>query len=262
MNVKLTLLGTGTSQGVPMIGCHCEVCRSADPRDQRGRTSAMFDVALDDGSNRRIVVDAGPDFRHQMLREKVDSIDAILLTHGHKDHTGGIDDVRAFNYWQQRAADIYCEQPVAEVVRKDFDYAFADQMEYYPGVPDIELHLIDDKQFDVAGVPVIPIRAMHYKMPILGFRIGSICYLTDANFVDQNSIDLMRGCDILVINALRRTEHISHFSLPQALCLIAEVEPRQAVLTHVSHQMGLYEKVAGELKSNVKLGYDGMTFIV
>lgn len=240
-----------------MIGCHCEVCCSADARDRRLRTSAMIEVMTDDGQWRRIIIDAGPDFRCQMLRENVDSIDAILLTHHHKDHIGGIDDVRAFNYWQQRAADIYCEASVAEVVRKDFDYAFADQMEYYPGVPDIELHLIDEQPFVIKGVSVMPIRAIHYKLPILGFRIGGVCYLTDANYVDQHSIDLMSGCEVLVINALRRKEHISHFTLAQALELIEKVAPRQAILTHISHQMGLYQDVQRELPQNVTLGFDG-----
>lgn len=260
--LKLTLLGTGTSQGVPMIGCHCEVCCSADARDRRLRTSAMIEAQADDGSRRRIIIDAGPDFRYQMLRERIDQIDAILLTHPHKDHIGGIDDVRAFNYWQQRATDIYCEKSVAEIVRKDYDYAFADQMEYYPGVPDIKLHLIDERPFVVCGIDVVPIRAIHYKMPILGYRIGGVCYLTDANYVDQRSIDLMSGCDVLVINALRRKEHISHFTLAQALELIEKVAPRQAILTHISHQMGLYDEVQRELPKNVMLGYDGQKIIL
>lgn len=240
-----------------MIGCRCEVCRSVDRRDQRLRSSAMVEIEMGGGVTRRLIIDAGPDFRYQMLREGVEQIDAILLTHGHKDHTAGIDDVRAFNYWQQRAANIYCEKAVAEVVRKDFDYAFADQMEHYPGVPDIDLHLIDDQPFEVVGINVVPIRATHYKLPILGFKIGSLCYLTDANYISEESIELMRGCDVLVINALRRKQHISHFTLEEALEVIGKVEPSHAILTHISHQMGLYEDVQKELPQNVSLGFDG-----
>ncbi len=261
MNYKLTLLGSGTSQGVPMIGCHCEVCRSVDSRDRRLRTSAMVEVTKDNGEVVRLVVDAGPDFRYQMLRARVESIDAILLTHDHKDHTGGIDDVRAFNYWQRRSAHIYCEERVAQSVRKDYDYAFADLMEYYPGVPEIELHIIDEQPFEVCGVEVIPIRVQHYKLPILGYRIGGLCYITDANFIGDESLDLIQGCDVLVLNALRRSEHISHFSLGEALEVIEKIAPGRAILTHVSHQMGLYDDVSKALPKSVQLGYDTLEII-
>lgn len=250
-----------------MVGCHCVVCSSLDSRDRRLRTSAMVEiegvggvegVEGVEGGVVRLIIDAGPDFRYQMLREGVDSIDAILLTHEHKDHTGGIDDVRAFNYWQNRAVSIYCEGRVAEAVRKDYSYAFADLVGYYPGVPNIELNTVDERPFKVCGVDIAPIRVQHYKLPILGYRIGGLCYITDANLVSSSSVESIKGCDVLVINALREEPHISHFNLAQALDLIAKVKPKRAILTHTSHQMGLYDSVAKELPLGVELGYDGM----
>lgn len=247
-----------------MVGCHCEVCSSTDFRDHRLRTSAMVEVELDgcggdeDRKVVRIIIDAGHDFRYQMLRERVERIDAILLTHEHKDHVGGIDDVRAFNYWTQKPVDIYCAQRVADVIRKDFDYAFPDLKKHYPGVPQIELHIIDNDSFEVKGVKVEPIKVMHYKLPVLGYRLGGLCYITDANYVTEEVVQKIKGCEVLVINALRREPHISHFTLTEALELIRQVEPKKAVITHVSHQMGLYDDVQGELPDGVVFGYDGM----
>ncbi len=249
----LTLLGTGTSQGVPMIGCDCEVCSSSNSRDKRLRTSAMVEV-----QGRRIIIDAGPDFRYQMLRERVSYIDAVLLTHQHKDHIGGIDDLRAFNYLQGKPMEVYCSSQVAEIVRKDFDYAFVDPIERYAGVPELDLRVISSEGFCVAGVEVSPIEVMHHKLPIFGYKIGDLCYITDANYISSSTIEAIKHPKVLVINALRHTKHISHFTLSEALDMIEQISPQRAIITHISHQMGLYDVVSEDLPEGIKLGYDGM----
>ena len=251
---ELTFLGTGTSQGVPMIGCTCGVCASADRRDHRLRSSAL--VVADNGA--RIVIDTGPDFRYQMLREHVSGIEAILYTHGHMDHVGGMDDVRGFNYVMQRPVDVWCEPRVEETLRRVFDYAFAEPK--YPGVPEVVLHPIrsTDEAFEVHGVRVVPVRGMHYRLPVVGFRIGEIAYLTDMNAIEPEEIEKFRGIDVLVINALRWEPHLSHFTLDEALAVIEAAGPGRAYLTHVSHQLGRYEEVSRELPEGVFLAYDGL----
>ncbi len=252
---ELTFLGTGTSQGVPMIGCRCGVCASSDRRDRRLRSSVL--VTAENGA--RIVIDTGPDFRYQMLRAGVAGIEAILYTHGHMDHVGGMDDVRGFNYAMGRAVDVWCEPRVEETLRRVFDYAFAEPK--YPGVPEVVLHSIrsTDEAFDVHGVRVMPVRGMHYRLPVLGYRIGNICYLTDMNAIEPEEIEKFRGVDILVVNALRRESHLSHFTLDEALAVIEAAKPGRAYLTHVSHQLGFYEQVSRELPKGVFLAYDGLT---
>lgn len=252
---ELTFLGTGTSQGVPMIGCRCGVCASSDRRDHRLRSSVL--VTAENGA--RIVIDTGPDFRYQMLRAGVAGIEAILYTHGHMDHVGGMDDVRGFNYVMGRAVDVWCESRVEETLRRVFDYAFAEPK--YPGVPEVVLHpiLSTEEAFDVHGVRVMPVRGMHYRLPVLGYRIGNICYLTDMNAIEPAEIEKFRGVDVLVINALRRESHLSHFTLDEALAVIEAAKPGRAYLTHVSHQLGLYEQVSRELPEGVFLAYDGLT---
>lgn len=250
---ELTFLGTGTSQGVPIIGCSCAVCTSADRHDKRLRSSVLIQQG-----GVRIVIDTGPDFRYQMLRERITCLDAILYTHEHMDHVGGMDDVRAFNYVMGRPIDVYCEPRVERTLRRMFDYAFAEQK--YPGVPEVVLHSIlsDIKPFFVRGVEVVPVRGMHFKLPVLGYKIGNICYLTDMDRIEESEIEKFRGVDVLVINALRRDEHISHFTLAEALEIIAAARPGRAYLTHISHQLGLYEEVGRELPENVFLAYDGL----
>lgn len=249
--MEITLLGTGTSQGVPVIACDCAVCQSTDPYDKRLRSSVMVQQG-----NTRLVVDAGPDFRQQLLRENVKNLTAILLTHAHKDHIGGLDDVRSFNWVQKKAMDIYAAEEVLEIVKKDFGYAFHEMK--YPGVPELELHTVDSINFPIGELIVQPIKALHHKLPVLGFRIGNFCYLTDANFVEETELAKIRGSKVLVINALRKKKHLSHFNLEEALALIAYLKPERAYLTHMSHHMGYHREVQNELPPNVFLGFDGL----
>ena len=242
--MKLTFLGTGTSQGVPVIACPCPVCQSQSPFDKRLRTSALLEC---DGTN--IVIDAGPDFRQQMLTSGIKTLDAILLTHEHRDHIAGIDDVRAFNFLMQKPMTIWAEERVQKALKCDFSYIFAETK--YPGSPEIELRAND--------VSITPIRVFHYKLPVYGFRICDLTYITDANFIPEEEKEKIYGSKILVINALRKKKHISHFSLPEALSIIAELNPQAAYITHVSHQMGIHKDIQAELPDNVFLAYDGLT---
>lgn len=277
--LRITFLGTGTSQGVPMIGCGCEVCTSDDEHDKRLRSSVMIERFLSEntqrgcdegvtnkefiasttpvGADARIVIDAGPDFRCQMLREKVRSLDAILLTHEHKDHTAGIDDVRAFNYFDARAIPIYATTQVGLAVKKDYDYAFGDNK--YPGAPEIDLRTIEPNQpFDVAGLHITPITGLHYRIPVTGYRIGPIAYLTDFNSIEPEQINKLKGVEVLVINALRHTKHISHFTVNEALAVAEKVGAQRTFLTHMSHQIGLYRDIYKILPSGVEFASDGL----
>ncbi len=253
--MTLTFLGTGTSQGVPVIGCRCAVCRSADARDARLRTSAMVEVG-----ECRFVIDAGPDFRTQMLREGVSRVSAILLTHKHKDHTGGIDDVRALNfvdYPEIHTVHIYATVDTAACVRKDYDYAFAERP--YRGVPEIALHEIDPSApFAVDDVEILPVRGSHSIFEVTGYRIGRLAYLTDFKAVADSEVEKLRGVDTLVVNALRWRAHDSHFSVGDALALVECVKPRVAYLTHMSHEIGLHAEAERQLPEGVHFAYDGL----
>lgn len=254
--MKLAFLGTGTSQGVPVITCDCRVCRSSDPRDKRLRTSAM--LTTDEGSN--ILFDIGPDFRQQMLRENVTHIDAVLITHAHRDHVAGIDDIRAFNYAQQGPLDFYGNDIALNTLRRDYGYIFSEHE--YPGLPEATLHVVSaDEPFMAGGVEVVPIAAMHKDLPILGYRIGDIAYITDANFIAPQEESKLIGVKVMVLNALRREHHWSHYSLSEALAVIERVRPERAYLTHASHEMGLYEEVSQTLPDGVCLAYDGLTVV-
>ena len=253
---ELTFLGTGTSQGVPMIGCHCRVCSSTDPRDRRLRSSVLVQTGP-----LTLVIDSGPDFRQQMLREHVDRLDAILLTHNHKDHTAGLDDVRAYNYFQDRPMNVYAEPYVLDTLRREFAYAFAE--EKYPGVPEIDLHAIGTEPFKIQGIQIIPIRGFHLNLPVLGFRIGRLAYLTDMNRIDEAELEKLHGLDTLVINALRREKHLSHFTLDEAVEVIERVRPERAYLTHISHQLGLAAEADPRLaERGIYYAYDGLKIVV
>lgn len=258
--MKLTFLGTGTSQGVPVIGCKCEVCRSEDGRDRRLRTAAMVEMG-----GKRFIIDAGPDFRYQMLREGVTHIDAILLTHEHKDHTGGIDDVRAFNFVDFpviHTMHIYGNEPTITSIRRDFHYAFSEDK--YRGVPEIELHTIaEDKPFVVADVEVMPVVGSHSeRFRSVGFRFGELAYLTDMNAIADEEIAKLQGVKVLVVNALRWESHNSHFSVAEALDVIRRVAPERAYLTHMSHRIGLHAVAEQHLPEGVYLAYDGLTVTI
>jgi len=251
--LKVTFLGTGTSQGVPVIACSCETCQSADPRDKRLRSSVLIQT-----ETRTIIIDTGPDFRTQMLRENVKDLDAVLFTHEHKDHTAGLDDIRSFNYIKQKPMDVYAEPAVIRSLKMEFAYIFAEKK--YPGVPQVEIHTIENQNFQIDGIDIVPIRVMHYKLPILGFRIGDFTYITDANYIPEEEKEKIIGTRYLVIGALRKQKHISHFSLEDALKFIAELSPKRAYITHISHQMGKFEDVQKELPAGVLLAYDGLQF--
>ena len=249
---KLTFLGTGTSQGIPMIGCGCEVCSSIDPRDKRLRASALVEHG-----GVRILIDAGPDFRQQMLSAGISGVDAILLTHNHKDHTGGLDDIRAFNYHSRKPVHIYCEKYVEDSLKMEFSYAFAENK--YPGAPDWETHIIDDTPFTINGVEIIPIRGRHFRLPVLGYRIGNIAYCTDMNHIPQEEFAKLQGLEHFVINCVRRGHHISHFSLEEAIETAQKVGARHSWLTHLSHQLPRQEVLEKELPAGISPAYDGLT---
>lgn len=248
---EITFLGTGTSQGVPLIGCHCAVCDSENRRDKRLRSSI---AVKKDGIT--IIIDSGPDFRYQMLRAKIEDINAIIFTHSHKDHTAGLDDVRAYNYMLQRSIDIYAERCCMNVIMKDFDYAFADYK--YPGVPEITPHIIKTEPFFIGGIEIIPIRGLHHKMGVLGYRIGDIAYITDMNYISDKELGKVMNIDTLIITALRREPHISHFSLGESIEISNKIKAKHTYFTHVSHQLGLYDDIEKELPENMHLAYDGL----
>jgi phosphoribosyl 1,2-cyclic phosphate phosphodiesterase len=249
--MKVTFLGTGTSQGIPVIACDCRVCISKNPKDNRLRTSILIEE-----NNQTIVIDTGPDFRQQMLRENVQKLDAIVFTHQHKDHVAGMDDIRAFNYKFKKDMDIYCTAEVEEALIREFPYVFSSYK--YPGVPEIKVHNLKNEPFNINGVELIPIEGLHYKLPVFGYRIKDFVYLTDVSFVSEKEKEKMKGADIIVLDALRKTPHISHFTMEQAVELLEELQPKQGYLIHISHLMGLHNEVVKELPDFIKPAHDGL----
>ncbi|MCX6239956.1 MAG: MBL fold metallo-hydrolase [Bacteroidia bacterium] len=249
--MRVTLLGTGTSQGVPVIACKCNVCRSEDSKDKRLRSAILVEE-----DNTRIVVDCGPDFRQQMLRHEVENLDAILLTHEHADHIFGLDDIRSFNWLRKSPMDIYCEPRVQNSIKNIFKYVFAANK--IPGTPQMDLIDLENKEFKIGSVSIIPIRVLHLYLPVFGFRFGQFAYLTDFNMIEEQELEKLYGIDTLVICALRKTSHVSHLNLSGALELIEKITPRKAYLTHMSHEMGKHCVLMDELPPNIEPAYDGL----
>ncbi len=249
----ITFLGTGTSQGVPVIACDCSVCLSDNPKDKRLRSSILIEI-----NDKVLVVDTGPDFRQQMLRENVKQLDAVLFTHEHKDHTAGLDDVRAFNFLQNKAMDLYVNANTQETLTREYEYAFNNKA--YPGVPQLNFKLIKENQQSliVEGIPFNLVYLWHYKLKVIGYRLGNFAYCTDVNKIDAEEKDKLKNLDVLVLTALRIEKHISHFNLEEALEIIAELKPKKAYLTHISHLLGKHDEVEKQLPSNVFLAYDGL----
>jgi phosphoribosyl 1,2-cyclic phosphate phosphodiesterase len=253
--LTITFLGTGTSAGVPMIACDCEVCTSPDKKDNRLRSSILVE-----SPNTTLVVDTGPDFRYQMLRANVKKLDAVLFTHPHKDHMAGLDDIRAFNFRTQKHMDIYADSLTEEALRRDFYYAFTDTK--YPGIPELELHTMTMDPFIVGDIPVTPILVWHLKMPVMGFRFGKFTYITDANRIDEAEKNKIRGSEVIVLNALRKQKHISHFTLGEAIDLVEELKTPTAYFTHISHQLGRHAEVESGLPEGMHLAYDGLQVVL
>ena len=249
--MKITFLGTGTSQGVPPIGCRSDVCLSENPRDKRLRASIHVEW-----NGLSLVVDSGPDFRYQMIRAGISHVDALLFTHEHRDHTAGLDDIRPFNYLQGAAMPVYLHPRVYQAFQGQFDYIF--QPVPYPGIPQIDWHLIDNEPFEIKGHVIRPVEVLHYKLPVLGFVFDKFAYITDANFISEKEKEKLKGMDVLVLNALRREAHISHFTLDEAVALAKELGAKQTYFTHMSHQIGLHDDVCSELPEGIDLAHDGL----
>jgi phosphoribosyl 1,2-cyclic phosphate phosphodiesterase len=250
-SLKITFLGTGTSSGVPMIACDCDVCKSSDKKDKRLRSSILVE-----SENTTLVIDTTPDFRYQMLRTNTNKLDAVVFTHPHKDHIAGLDDVRAYNFFSGKPMQLYANELTANAIKKEMHYAFAENK--YPGVPNLILNNIDSDKFIVGDIELMPIKVWHLKMPVLGFRIGDFTYITDANRIDDEEKEKIIGSKVLVLNALRREKHISHFTLSEAVELSNELGIPEVYFTHISHQLGKHQDVNQELPSHYQLAYDGL----
>jgi phosphoribosyl 1,2-cyclic phosphate phosphodiesterase len=253
--LKVTFLGTGTSQGVPVIGCDCHVCSSLDYRDKRLRSSIHLDI-----NGKSLVIDTGPDFRQQMLRARITTLDAVIFTHEHKDHTAGMDDIRPYNFSQQVDMPIYATEKVLRQIKKEFSYIFEEIK--YPGVPTVIPHVITNQPFTVENIPVIPIEVMHYRLPVLGFRFGDFTYITDAKTISEAELEKVKGTKTLVINALQLNHHISHLTLDEALKMVERLQPDMAYLTHISHKLGIHHEVEKKLPANIRLAYDGLSISI
>lgn len=255
MSIKITFLGTGTSQGVPIVACDCDVCKSPDSRDKRLRSSILVET-----EKTRFVIDAGPDFRQQLLFQKIKQLDAVVFTHEHKDHIAGLDDVKAFNFINKMRMPIYATKRVETALQREFAYIFSE--EKYPGIPEIDLINFDNEPFYVGDILLSPVNVMHYKLPVKGFRINDFAYVTDANFIPEEEKLKLKNLNVLVLNALRREPHVSHFTFEEAIDLVNELKPKKAYFTHISHQLGLHETVSKELPNNIELAVDGLQLII
>lgn len=255
MSIKVTFLGSGTSSGVPLVACSCDVCTSGNPKDKRLRSSILIETA-----NTRIVIDSGPDFRQQLLREKVKRLDAVVFTHEHKDHIAGLDEVKAFNFINKMRMPVYATENVKKALHREFAYIFSE--EKYPGIPEIDIIDFDNDPFEIGELLIEPINALHYKLPVKGFKVKDFAYITDANFISADEKEKLKNLNVLVLNALRREPHISHFTFDEAIALVKELNPRKAYFTHISHQLGLHDSVNQELPLTIELAFDGLQLIV
>ncbi len=251
LNIEAKFLGTGTSQGVPVVACNCKVCRSKDEKNKRLRSSLLLKI-----NDNNFVIDAGPDFRQQMLREEVNALRAILLTHEHVDHIFGLDDIRSFNWIQKNPMEIYAEGRVQKAIKRIFSYVFAEYK--YPGIPKMQLKAVGDNAFAIDDVDFLPIRCWHHKLPVYGYRVGDLTYITDTNFIEEHELEKIKGSKILILNCLRKEKHLSHFNLEEALAVVEKVKPGKAYFTHISHALGEYHEIQKELPENVFLAYDGL----
>ena len=249
--MTITFLGTGTSHGVPVITCDCEVCRSIDYKDKRLRSSVLIETG---GKN--IIIDTGPDFRQQMLRERIQSLDAVFFTHQHKDHTAGLDDIRSYNSRDNSEMPIYATTEVLEQLKQEYSYVFS--KDSYPGVPRVASHSISVEPFVIGKTKVTPIQVWHHKLPVLGYRINDFTYITDANLIEKSELMKVKGSKVLVLNALRKSPHISHFNLVEAIEMAQKSDAQMTYLTHFSHDIGKHRDVSLELPENVRLAYDGL----
>jgi phosphoribosyl 1,2-cyclic phosphate phosphodiesterase len=254
-SLKVTFLGTGTSQGVPVIACKCAVCKSTDKRDNRTRTSIIIE-----NEQTSVVIDTGPDFRQQCLREKTSKLDAVLFTHEHKDHIAGLDEVRAFNFINKMVMPVYASEQVQKALHREFAYIFSDDK--YPGIPEIKLITFDKDKFMIGDMEITPIDVMHYRMKVKAFRVNDFAYVTDANLIEDEEKAKLQGLDVLVLNSLRREPHISHFTFEEAIALAQELKAKKTYLTHISHQLGLHEEVSKELPDTIELAHDGLQLII
>ncbi len=249
--MKVTFLGTGTSQGVPIICCECKVCRSVNPKDNRLRSSILIE-----SDTTKIIIDSGPDFRQQLLRIGLKSLDAVVFTHEHKDHIAGLDEVKAFNFFNQMRMPVYASSRVQDALKREFAYIFTEDK--YPGVPEIDLYTVEDSPIKIKDIELLPIDVIHYRLPIKGYRINDFTYITDANYISEQEKNKIKGSKIIVINSLRKQEHVSHFTFQQAIDLMLELKPEKAYFTHISHQLGLHDEVSKELPDFIELAYDGL----
>jgi phosphoribosyl 1,2-cyclic phosphate phosphodiesterase len=255
LGITIEFLGTGTSSGVPMVACKCAVCKSADSKDKRLRSSIHIQ-----SPSTSIVIDTTPDFRYQMLRSNIEKLDGVVFTHAHKDHIAGLDDVKAYNFIHQSVMPLFASKETADAIKRDFYYAFAEKK--YPGVPSLELHVKEKEPFSIADLDFQPIQVKHLHMDVTGYRIGNFTYITDANYISEEEKQKIKGSKVLVLNALRKEKHLSHFTLQEAIDLSVELQIPTTYFTHISHQLGLHEEVSKELPAGMFLAYDGLVIHV